>query len=333
MRYQKKTQTAGLIADYFREIKKAIQDMQNEIDAELDRTLTQLERDKNRLLPEAFEDERKELSRVLTNTMASCHAVCEAQVRPYFIFIRDTVSEWAMTRPSPDLIEMIKVFHDFDLVPTVSEMSLLFDNATGCYLSMKLLNTMAEKAGIMIEDTPSLDQIMRSIDEAEAEVISSTYAFAGNVKNGKIPGIDYLETSYPFWSIFNSAVYLTGERETRLSELEKMLMENTTPIDASIELSPSKRREMDALFEDQDEAARANIARNLIENDYGADGILKRYDARLYNQVLSAIATEADAQLEEIERRKKLLAEAETAEKQRAVSARTALTRSTASAS
>ena len=329
MRYQKKT-TAESIKSYFAEIRKSISGMQKSIDHEIEKTLSEIDRQKDRLKESAFEAEKMQLEHGLTSAMGSLHQIAESEVRPYFSLIRDTVQEWSLQKPVPELVDALRLYKDFGITPTAGELSILLDKVNGNYLSMRMLNTVSVSVGIAVSDTPTIDEINRAIDEAESNTISNIFAFCGSLApDNKIKGVPYMEIDYPWPAIYNASVFLNDDRGTALSRLEQMLAENTETIDTSIQLTPAKRSEIDAYFADcQDEASRIELARKMLEADFAFDGVLRRFDDKLYRAALSAMAEAADAELEEIKRQKELLNADETAEKLKAVNARSALARS-----
>ena len=214
------------------------------------------------------------------------------KVRSEYAQISALLTDW-VTMPLPDKCNtMLRIYTDFNIQPTKAELQLLAETAQGSYFASRVVDGMGRRLGYEVLDFKTIEVIRREVDTARRDTENAIRNFAGIPDERHRLAADLLGLNLA--ENRNLIVYAANflENDNTFSRLETELSDIT---ETEFSLLPSKRREIDALFDGTPDADKADVAKRLIENDDGLRDLLSLYDKELYLDALAKIAEEKQA--------------------------------------
>lgn len=244
-------------------------------------------------------ERRTKLRGTSAGKIAGIKETAKQKVNQEIASLNIDLKSWVFEPVPQEFAVILQNFRDFDIVPTKSELSVLADQVNGSYLAEKLLQTYAAKVGI---DTGfvSLEELQKGIGEVKRDSITAIDAFAGVQDARHHYMCDSLELpicpeELNFFRDFAER-YGKDDNDDSLSRCEKIFLDATNQ---NIGLTPSKRKELAALFEDcQNEDERLSTAVQIMEDGTALADLLPMYDKALSDAALTRIADDRRADAE-----------------------------------
>ena len=216
------------------------------------------------------------------------------KIKLEFVQINGLLNEWSLCPVPESCAAVLRAYKDYGLTPTKSELELLTENAAGSYLASRIISGMAKSVGL-VDDFVPLEQLRRNLIVAERDTETAVKNFCGIPDASHRLTADMLDlhlSDNRDWIVYASQFL---ESDNSFSRIEKTLTECT---ETEFALAPSRRREIDRIFEGLSELDRVSTAARLIESDDSMADLLSSYDRDMYVSALSLNAEQKRAHAE-----------------------------------
>lgn len=288
--------TARQMRTHFDSIRDAIADMQKNTLRKISRLADDGVKARAKYNKDYFEQYKNEANSRTENEIAELKTRTIEKVKLEFVQINGLLNEWALCPVPESCAAVLRAYKDYGLTPTKSELELLTENAAGSYLASRIISGMAKSIGL-VDDFVPLEQLRRSLTAAERDTETAVRDFIG-VPDGKFRcAADMLHlhlSDNRDWIVYASQFL---ESDNSFSRIEKTLTECT---ETEFALAPSRRREIDRIFEGLSESDRVSTAARLIDSDDGMAELLSSYDRDMYVSALSLNAEQKRATAEKL---------------------------------
>lgn len=225
---------------------------------------------------------------------SSIRDVAVFQVGSLFGLVRDEVRAWAKEPAPSELLETLNVYRTYGITPTIEELRTFQEMAQGSFIASKIINTIAEKAGVFDTSYAEISDIMKDLRQAELDTKSAIRNYYGkyNEDTRHYTGDQYADDFNGKWFSIPFAADFLEREDTSLTKVEGFLSVLTQDV---FDILPSKRAELDETFKDADEQQKIEIAKNLINTKSSLADLLEKYDSALYKSALDNIADDTRA--------------------------------------
>lgn len=288
--------TARQMRQHFESIRDAISDMQKNTLKKISRLADDGVKARAKYNKDYFEQYKNEANSRTENEIAQIKTQTLDKIRLEFVAISALLNEWALSPVPESCAAVLRTYKDYGLTPTKSELELLTENAAGSYLASRIISGMAKSIGL-VDDFVPLEQLRRSLTAAERDTETAVRDFIGIPDEKFRCTADMLNlhlSDNRNWIVYASQFL---ESDNSFSRIEKTLTECT---ETEFALAPSRRREIDRIFEGLSESDRVATAARLIESDDSMADLLSSYDRDMYVSALSLNAEQKRATAEKL---------------------------------
>ena len=278
----------GELTKRFSEIRAAIERMQENVDGIIYKAASQNAENVKRFNENYGAEVRAALVAKASDGILKAQQTAKSATDKAFTAIRMSLRDWTLEPISATTAAALETYTKNNIMPSRREFQILDETVSGSYLGGRILCELAKSSGFAVSDFQTIDQIEKSLKAAQSAVNLAIANYSGKAGEdhryvSDLLGIDVSTDSWykPF-----AEDILTSDNE--FTRCESTL---TAVTETDVALLPTKRAEIDKMFDGVEEADRIKIVQDVISSaDYVMADCLRLYDSKLYEQAETSLA-------------------------------------------